>query len=283
MNSPPISFSEALHLAAKEEASHDMHDNLRSLGVSHSSFSGFRTEDVRDENTWYEIINEDFSDNDSELPAEDGDTVFPPASSPAAPRTVWEVLADRLAESSFDAKFVDPAQRELNMAAVKKRYQLDPTKRHIWTSKCGRHQVAGYFNLYAKGMVGLFTEDGFPVYVKLDELSDEDVRFVLNKLNEPLRSKVEAQLRGRPAITQMEYLTDGRDNQTVQKFSATKDGEIKYVTCMEHKEFAETLGKQAANRLLKEGTRSSKRSFISSKPRALQHRPFRLPRTHRLH
>jgi hypothetical protein len=263
MRSPPISFSEALHLAANEDAPRDMHDNLCGLCASPSSFSDFRTEAVRDEDKWYEIINEDFSDNDSEFPAEDSDAVLLPAGSPAVPRTVWEVLADRLVESSFDAKFVDPAQRELNMAAVKKRYQLDPTKRHTWTSKCGRYQVAGYFNLYAKGMVGLFTEDGFPVYVKLDELSDADIRFVLNKLGEPLRSKVEAQLRGKPAVTHMEYSTDDGDNQAVREASVTtmnqggKDEELKYVTCKGDKEFGETLGKQATNRLLEDEEEST--------------------------
>ena len=43
-------------------------------------------------------------------------------------------------------------------------------------------------------MVGLFTEEGFPVYVKLGELAQEDVKFVVNKPGHPLRGKVKAQL-----------------------------------------------------------------------------------------
>jgi hypothetical protein len=86
---------------------------------------------------------------------------------------------------------------------------------------------------------------------------------VLNKLGEPLRSKVEAELRGRPAVTQMEHSTDGGDNQTVRESSATttdqgcKDEEVKYVTCKGQKEFGETPGKQAANRLLKDEEEST--------------------------
>lgn len=242
-----------------------MHCNLRDMGASHSSScSDSRTKPVGDEDMWYEIIDEDFSDNDSELSAEDNDIVLLPAAFSAPPRTVWEVLADRLGESSFEAKFVDPEQRKLNTAAIKKRYQLDPTKRHIWTSKCGRHQVAGYFNLYAKGIVGLFTEDGFPVYVKLNELSDEDVGFVLNKLGDPLRGKVDAQLSGRPTTEQMEHSADGRYNQRAQESSTTTTEQEgtnegpKYTTYKGYRESGETRGKEVANRVQKEGESTHK-------------------------
>lgn len=251
-------FPEALYLATKEEALLSMHDNLRGMGASHSlPCSDSRTEPARDADDWCEVTDEDFSDNECELPAEENDIVLLPAAFSATPRTVWEVLADRLGESSFEAKFVDLEQRKLNAAAIKKRYQLDPTKRHIWKSKCGRHEVAGYFNLYAKGIVGLFTEDGFPVYVKLDELSDEDVRFVMNKLSDPLRGKVDAQFGGRSTIKRMEHPTDGRDNQTVQESSATTtepestNEEPKHMTDKGYRESWRKQGLEATNRLLK--------------------------------
>jgi hypothetical protein len=149
------------------------------------------------EDMWDEIGDEDFSDDEQEglmSASEDNDLVVLAAAIQAPPRTVWQILADRLAGSSIEAKFVDSAQRRASEAAVRKRYRFDPTKRRTWTSKSRHHQVVGYFNLYAQGTVGLFTEEGFPVYVKLNELSPEDVRFVMYKLGTPLRGKVEAQL-----------------------------------------------------------------------------------------
>jgi hypothetical protein len=187
------------------------------------SHSDSVTESVRDEDIWDEIVDGDFSDNEHEMSSsEDDNLAVLPAVLSAPPRTVWEILADRLAKSSFEARFVDPEQREANEAAIKKRYQLDPTKRHTWTSRCGLHQVVGYFNLYAHGRVGLFTEEGFPVYVKLNELSAEDVRFVLNKLGHPLRGKVEAQLSAEQSIEYVERLNDSKESLMAQKSSATK-------------------------------------------------------------
>lgn len=236
-----------------------MRGNLRSMGASHSlPRSDSRTEPVSDADDWCEVTDEDISDNECELPAEENDIVLLPAAFSATPRTVWEVLADRLGESSFKAKFVDLEQRKLNAAAVKKRYQLDPTKRHIWKSKCGRHEVAGYFNLYVKGIVGLFTEDGFPVYIKLDELSDEDVRFVMNKLSDPLRGKVDAQFSGGSTIKRMEHPTDDRDNQTMQESSAATTEpertteEPKHMTDKGYQESWRKPGLEATNRLLKD-------------------------------
>jgi hypothetical protein len=178
---------------------------------------------------WDEIVNEDFSDDEHEWSmsaSEDDDLVLLPAAAQAPPRTVWRILADRLAESSFEAKFVDSAQRRANEAAIKKRYRLDPMKRHTWTSKCGGHQVVGYFNLYAQGTVGLFTEEGFPVYVKLNELSPEDVSFVVNKLGLPLRGKVEAQLSANQIVKQMEQSKDNEGNQMVQESSVVTKGQV---------------------------------------------------------
>jgi hypothetical protein len=109
---------------------------------------------------------------------------------------VWEILTEQLAKTSFEVRFVDAEQRGANEASIKRRYQWDPTKRRIWTSRCDHHQVVGYFNFYmhTQDIVGLSTEERFPVQVKLDELSVEDVRFVVVKLGHSMRGKVEVQL-----------------------------------------------------------------------------------------
>lgn len=82
------------------------------------------------------------------------------------------------------------------------------------------------------GRIGLFTEEGFPVCVKLDELSAEDIRFVVNKLGQPLRSKVEAQLSAKQTITHVEYSNADSDNRMAQELStstteqeSTKEGQ----------------------------------------------------------
>jgi hypothetical protein len=181
------------------------------------SYSGYATGSTRDEEMWDEIVNADFSDDGCDLPIsprEDGDLVIlqtaPQKSSSPPCRTVWEILTERLANTSFEARFVDAKQREANEASIKRRYQWDPTKRHTWTSRCGRHQVVGYFNFYmhTQGIVGLFTEEGFPAHVKLNGLSDEDVRFVVNKLGHSLRDKVEAQLSTEQSVKQIEGSKD---------------------------------------------------------------------------
>ena len=177
------------------------------------SYSDYMTGSATDEEMWDEIVNADFSDDGRELsisPRGDDDLVILPAApqNPSFPpcRTVWQILAERLANTSFEARFVDAKQREANEASIKKRYQWDPAKRHTWTSRCGRHQVVGYFNFYmhTQGIVGLFTEEGFPVQVKLNGLSDEDVRFVVNKLGHSLRDKVGAQLSAEQSMKQVE-------------------------------------------------------------------------------
>ena len=119
---------------------------------------------------------------------------------------MWEILTERLAKTSFEARFVDAKRREANKASIKRKYQWDPTKRHTWTSRCGRHQVVGYFNfnMHTQGIVGLFTEEGFPVQVKLNGLSDEDVRFVVSKLGHSMRDKVVAQLNAEQSVKQVE-------------------------------------------------------------------------------
>jgi hypothetical protein len=178
-----------------------------------SSYLDYTTESARDEAMWDEIVNADFSDDGRDLsisPPEDDDLVILPSAPQKPCRTVWEILTERLAKTSFEARFVDAEQREANEASIKRRYQWDPTKRHTWTSRCGRHQVVGYFNFYmhTQGIIGLFTEEGFPVQVKLNGLSDEDVRFVVNKLGHPLRGKVEAQLSAKQTVKQVEDSKD---------------------------------------------------------------------------
>ena len=54
----------------------------------------------------------------------------------------------------------------------------------------------------------MFTEEGFPAQVKLNGLSDEDVRFVVNKLGHSLREKVEAQLSAEQSVKQVEGTKD---------------------------------------------------------------------------
>jgi SLA1 homology domain 1, SHD1 len=177
----------------------------------------YTTESARDEAMWDEIVNADFSDDERDLSIsspEDNDLVILPAApqKPSSPpcRTVWEILSERLAKTSFEARFVDAEQRRTNEASIKRRYQWDPTKRRTWTSRCGRHQVVGYFNFYmhTQDIVGLFTEEGFPVQVKLNELSAEDVRFVVTKLGHSLRGKVEVQLSAEQTVKQVEGSKD---------------------------------------------------------------------------
>jgi hypothetical protein len=202
------------------------------MDKSYWSYSDYTTESARDEEVWDEIVHADFSDDGcdlSHLPPEDDDLVVLPVTpqKPSSPpcRTVWEILTERLAKTSFEARFVDAKQREVNEASIKRRYQWDPTKRHTWTSRCGRHQVVGYFNFYihTQGIVGLFTEEGFPVQVKLNELSDEDVRFVVNKLGHSLRDKVRAQLSAEQSMKQVEGSKDikGKNIKTTQTPSAS--------------------------------------------------------------
>ena len=177
----------------------------------------YTTESARDEAMWDEIVNADFSDDGRDLsisPPEDDDLVILPAApqKPSSPpcRTVWEILSERLAKTSFEARFVEAEQRRANEASIKRRYQRDPTKRRTWTSRCGRHQVVGYFNFYmhTQDIVGLITEEGFPVQVKLNELSAEDVRFVVTKLGHSLRGKVEVQLSAEQTVKQVEGSKD---------------------------------------------------------------------------
>jgi hypothetical protein len=175
------------------------------------SYSDYTTGSARDEEMWDEIVNADISDGRdlSISPREDDYLVILPAApqkSSSPRRTVWEILTERLAKTSFEARFVDAKQREANKASMKRRYQWDPTKRHTWTSRCGRHQVVRYFNFYmhTQGLVGLFTEEGFPVQVKLNGLSDEDVRFVVSKLGHSMRDKVAAQLNAEQSVKQVE-------------------------------------------------------------------------------
>jgi hypothetical protein len=124
-----------------------------------------------DEEMWDEIVNADFFDDGRDLPIlprEDGDLVIlptapqKPSSSPC--RTVWEILTERLASTSFEARFINVKQREANEASIKRRYRWDPTKRHTWTSRCGRRQVVGYFNFYmhTQGIVGFLRKRDFP-------------------------------------------------------------------------------------------------------------------------
>lgn len=209
------------------------------MGESDScSLSDYMIQTGGDEDSWDEIIDADFSDDESKVlvqSPEDADLVLLSISLPPSPltrRTVWEILADRLNGSAFEARFVDLKKRKANEAALKKRYEFDPRKRHTWTSRCGRHQVVGYFHLYVHGRIGLFTEEGFPVCVKLDELSAEDVRFVVNKLGQPLRGKVEAQLSAKQTITHVEYSNAGSNNRMAQELStstteqeSTKEGQ----------------------------------------------------------
>lgn len=177
----------------------------------------YTTELARDEAMWDEIANADFSDDGRDLsisPPEDDDLVILPAApqKPSSPpcRTVWEILSERLAKTSFEARFVDAEQRRANKATVKWRHQWDPTKRRTWTSRCGRHQVVGHFNFYmhTQDIVSLFTEEGFPVQVKLNELSAEDVRFVVTKLGNSFRGKVGVQLSAEQTVKQVEGSKD---------------------------------------------------------------------------
>jgi hypothetical protein len=240
-----------------------MHYNLSEMDASHPPpYSDSNIDSRRDEDAWDEIVDEDFSDNEEEFSmscSEDNEVVLLPAALPAPLRRVWEILADRLAESSFEARLVDPEQRKLNQAATKKRYQLDPTKRHTWTSKCGRHQVVGYFNLYAHGRVGLFTEEGFPVYVRLDELSAKDVRFVVDRLGVPLRDRVEAQLSAKQSVEQTKLLNDSKGNQKVQGSSATipeQEATNERLQCLPHekcRDWRDRLDEEAADRVPKSG------------------------------
>jgi hypothetical protein len=172
-------------------------------------YSDYTTESARDEEMWDDLVI---------LPVAPQKPSSPPS------RTVWEILTERLAKTSFEARFVD-AEREANEASIERTYQWDPTKRHTWTSRCGCHQVVGYFNFYmhTQGIVGLFTEEGFPVQVKLNGLSGEDVRFVLNKLGHSLRGKVEAQLSADQSVKQVEGSKDikKKNIRTIQKSSAS--------------------------------------------------------------
>jgi hypothetical protein len=177
----------------------------------------YTTELANDEAMWDEIVNADISDDGRDLsisPPEDDDLVILPAApqKPSSPpcRTVWEILSERLAKTSFEARFVDAEQRRANEATIKWRHKWDPTKRRTWTSRCGRQQVVGYFNSYmhTQDIVGLFTEEGFPVQVKLNELSAEDVRFVVAKLGNSFRGKVEVQLSAEQTVKQVEGSKD---------------------------------------------------------------------------
>jgi hypothetical protein len=58
--------------------------------------------------------------------------------------------------------------------------------------------------MHTQDIVGLFTEEGFPVQVKLNELSAEDVRFVVTKFKNSLRGKVEVQLSAERTVKQVE-------------------------------------------------------------------------------
>ena len=201
----------------------EIHD-FRSL-----SYSKNITQMVRSEDPWDEVGSADLSDDGGEssmLSPEDADIVLLPAAPPSPPppprRTIWEIIAARMAGSAFDPRHVAPEQRKINEAAVKKRFQFDPTKRHPYTSRCGRHQVVGYFNLYAQGKIGLFTEEGFPVYVKLEDLSDESIDYVLyQKLGESLRAKVKAQLKVDHSLERVGELKKIEDKLKRQELAAT--------------------------------------------------------------
>ena len=186
----------------------------------------------RSEETWDEVGSADLSNDDGELSTsctEDVDIVLMPAAPPPPPpppppplRTIWEIIAARMVGSAFDPRQVDPEQRKINEGAVKRRFQFDPTKRHPYTSRCGRHQVVGYFNLYTQGKVGLFTEEGFPVYVKVRDLSDESIEYVLyKKLEEPLRAKVKAQLTSDHSLERVEELKKVEDKLKRQENTTT--------------------------------------------------------------
>jgi hypothetical protein len=82
---------------------------------------------------WDEIVNADFFDDGRDLPTsprEDGDLVILPTAhqKPSSPpcRTAWESLTERLANASFEARFVNVKQREANEASIKRRYGWDP-------------------------------------------------------------------------------------------------------------------------------------------------------------
>lgn len=246
--------SEALYQSSKEEALHSVHHNLCDMDAS---LPLSRSDSNRDsrlvEDLWDEIVDDDFSDNEYESSmssSEDNDVVLLQAPLSAPPRTLWAVLAERLAESPFEARFVDAQQRQLNEAAIKRRRQLDPTKCHTWTSKCGRNQVIGYFNLYAQGTVGLFTEEGFPVYVHLHELSDKDARFVLDKLGVSLRGRVEAQLSAKQRVEQTELSSDSKGNQIEQEAT---NGRSQCLLYYKGKDWKDRLRDEVADRVPKAG------------------------------
>ena len=85
---------------------------------------------------------------------------------------------------------------------------------------CGPVDV-GYCNIYAQGMVGLFTEEGFSAYVKLSELAFEDLGLSSTKLGQPLRGKGEAQLSIGQSLEPVEGLKDIEDNKMTQRLAAT--------------------------------------------------------------
>jgi hypothetical protein len=67
--------------------------------------------------------------------------------------------------------------------------------------------------MHTQDIVGLFTEEGFPVQVKLNELPAEDVRFVVIKFGNSLRGKVEVQLSAEQTVKQVEDSKDIKEKE----------------------------------------------------------------------